>query len=326
MAGKRGRDEEESESGRAGDEDEDAYGSGEEEDGDVDSGEESESRDESEGEGEAEEERGDEEERTVEQLKQAMASMPLGELMKLRARGVNGVPLSKFLGGSAPTPTATATQAHARRVPPAPREREEQHEPKKRSKHAPVELPSTRRPSRTRQVVSMPSVVRRDPRFSVEASAADAGRFLERFEFLDEQVDGEIKHIRDTLQRESLGRQLKGAAGRKKRRLTEEEVAALQADLTRLEQYRAETRRARAVNSRVKQELQEGHRVTRKDKRRFALEQRFKELSAKPGKLGFFLEERRKRAASKERRRAAAASASGEAGPRRGSSAPPLGF
>lgn len=191
--------------------------------------------------------------------------------------------------------------------------------------------------------------VRRDPRFLPAAAAgpltsAANQSYLFRYKFLDANAERDISELREAIRAEREARE--GGSGqsrrsaRKRRRMSDEELAEAQADLTRLEKYMAETRRARAVQERVREELERGRRVTPRDRKRLALEQRFEELRARPKKLELFLKDKRERVAArakkeqwKERTGRASSSSVVDAGKRRpaaslgaSSAAPPLGF
>lgn len=62
---------------------------------------------------------------------------------------------------------------------------------------------STRRPvSRMRQVVDVPKVQRRDPRFDPLCGKLDETRFKKGYEFVDQLKDQELKMIQEQLRKE----------------------------------------------------------------------------------------------------------------------------
>ncbi|KAI1423038.1 hypothetical protein F5Y12DRAFT_759862 [Xylaria sp. FL1777] len=94
--------------------------------------------------------------------------------------------------------------------------------PQRSSKHAPTEMSSKRQVSRKRQVVSVPTVASRDPRFSSASGAVDEARARKAYAFLDEYRDSEMAQLKATIkktksaeEREELARTLKSMQSRK---------------------------------------------------------------------------------------------------------------
>ena len=254
------------------------------------------------------------EERTLQELKDTLAAMPLGEILGLRSTGVRGVPLHRAMGGAAPLDDDAA----------AAEEEAPGSTTKRRNKNAPRELPSARPVSRYREAVPLPKRTRRDPRFSRERMSD--WQFQDQYEFLEETAARDVAALRSTVKRETLGRTLSGARGRRKRRLSDEQLADARAQVTRLEQFMAEARRARALRERLRTQYA-GLKLNRKELARVALEHRFDELKSKPGKLDKFMEKRRRLVARKQGRRNASASGGGDVVEFTGeSSKVPLGF
>ncbi|KAI0532666.1 hypothetical protein GGR58DRAFT_159675 [Xylaria digitata] len=108
--------------------------------------------------------------------------------------------------------------------------------PQRSSKHAPTEMSSKRQVSRKREVVSVPTVASRDPRFSAASGAVDEARARKAYAFLDEYRDSEmaqlkaaIKKTKSSAEKEELARTLKSMQSRKEaqaRRESERELIA----------------------------------------------------------------------------------------------------
>ncbi|KAI0396129.1 hypothetical protein F5Y17DRAFT_137446 [Xylariaceae sp. FL0594] len=97
--------------------------------------------------------------------------------------------------------------------------------PKRSSKHAPTEMSSKRMVSRKRDVIAVPTVASRDPRFSSASTTnnpTDEARLRKAYSFLDEYRDSEIsalkaaiKKCKDAREKEELARQLKSMESKK---------------------------------------------------------------------------------------------------------------
>ncbi|KAI0196564.1 hypothetical protein EV127DRAFT_507757 [Xylaria flabelliformis] len=94
--------------------------------------------------------------------------------------------------------------------------------PQRSSKHAPTEMSSKRMVSRKREVISIPKVLPRDPRFSAASGAIDETRSRKAYAFLDEYRDSEMadlkaamKKTKSATEREELARTLKSMQSRK---------------------------------------------------------------------------------------------------------------
>ncbi|KAI0119903.1 hypothetical protein GGR51DRAFT_495535 [Nemania sp. FL0031] len=108
--------------------------------------------------------------------------------------------------------------------------------PQRSSKHAPTEMSSKRQVSRKREVISVPKVAARDPRFSSASGAVDEARARKAYAFLDEYRDAEMAQLRTAMkktksadEREALARTLKSMQSRKEaaaRRDAEQELVA----------------------------------------------------------------------------------------------------
>lgn len=103
----------------------------------------------------------------------------------------------------------------------------------KRSRHAPAELPSTRGVSRHRQVVAVPTAVRRDPRYEETAGTLKGDLFKKSYAFLDARRAEELQ----ALQRDA------------KRTKDPEQARALQGEITRRKQAAAEAQRLEALKA-----------------------------------------------------------------------------
>ncbi|KAI0550744.1 hypothetical protein F4679DRAFT_191137 [Xylaria curta] len=94
--------------------------------------------------------------------------------------------------------------------------------PHRSSKHAPTEMSSKRMVSRKREVISVPKVPSRDPRFSAASGAIDETRARKAYAFLDEYRDSEMaelkaamKKTKSATEKEELARTLKSMQSRK---------------------------------------------------------------------------------------------------------------
>lgn len=167
--------------------------------------------------------------------------------------------------------------------------------PHRANKNRPVEMSSKFAVGRHRQVVDVKNRKFRDPRFEPMSGHLNYEMFRKSYAFLDTYQDQEVELLRKSLRKE------KG----------QEKPDQIHALLGRLQQERAERKRADALRKtlgdRKKQEAEavaqgkQPYFLKTKDKRQLAKDQRFEELK-KDGKLKKFLEKKRKRNAAKDRR------------------------
>lgn len=103
------------------------------------------------------------------------------------------------------------------------------------SKHAPAELSSKKVVSRKRQVINVPKLQARDPRFSTLTGKLDTNRVEQNYSFLNDyraseitDLKQEIRTTKDASAKEELKRNLRSMEDREKaRKRVEEEKAIL---------------------------------------------------------------------------------------------------
>jgi len=184
---------------------------------------------------------------------------------------------------------------------------------RRKKRKAPAERPSNIQVSRNREVVAIPKFRYKglDPRFSHQE--VDINLHRKRYEFLEETRDQEIEQLRTDIRREQMAREIKGRRGRRLRRMTDEELEQRRKDLTRLEQHKADSRRAKMyqeklgeIKKRNKELVEKGvadkpRIISQKDKKRLKMDVRFEELE-KRHKLDRFMDKKRKEQETKVRR------------------------
>ncbi|KAI1754617.1 hypothetical protein F4782DRAFT_38394 [Xylaria castorea] len=94
--------------------------------------------------------------------------------------------------------------------------------PERSSKHAPTEMSSKRMVTRRREVISVPKVLPRDPRFSAASGAVDETRARQAYAFLDEYRDSEMAQLKAAMrktksaaEKEALAQALKSMQSRR---------------------------------------------------------------------------------------------------------------
>lgn len=176
---------------------------------------------------------------------------------------------------------------------------------KKARRKAPLEKSSKVQVSRNREVIAVPkhSTYSRDPRFSKQEMNLSLHR--NRYEFLEDVRDDEILELKNLIKKETLARTIKGRRGRRQRKLTDEELQEKRATLTKLEQHRAETERAKIFQEKLhelkvkdRELVQKGIKkpfiIGQKQKRELQMKIRFEELNKNQFKLNRFLTKKRK--------------------------------
>ena len=106
--------------------------------------------------------------------------------------------------------------------------------PARSSKHAPTEQTAKRAVTRRREVVDVPTVHARDPRFSALSGEVEPRRVERDYAFLNEyrqsemaELRAEIRRTKDKRERERLERQLTGMEDRERARKRDEERRAV---------------------------------------------------------------------------------------------------
>ncbi|RYP25911.1 hypothetical protein DL768_011675 [Monosporascus sp. mg162] len=109
-------------------------------------------------------------------------------------------------------------------------------------KHAPAEQTTKKPVSRRREVVSVPRVAARDPRFDPVAGPVDEDRFRRAYSFLDEYQDSEMSQLREAIRktrderaRAELKRALASMQDRRQAQRRRDEEKALLAEHRRRE-------------------------------------------------------------------------------------------
>ncbi|KAL7752687.1 rRNA biogenesis protein rrp36 [Sorochytrium milnesiophthora] len=169
-------------------------------------------------------------------------------------------------------------------------------QPKSRraDKNMPMEMSSKKAVSRKRQVVDVPTIARRDPRFDSLSGKFNADLFSKTYAFVEDHRNVELGELRAALAREK----------------NPEEAERLQKTLQRLQsQQRARTNEQRQQQVKrewKKKELQavkDGKKpffLKKAEEKRLYMISKFKDASS--GDLDKLLEKRRKRNAAKEKR------------------------
>jgi len=174
---------------------------------------------------------------------------------------------------------------------------------RKKSKHAPAEVSSKRQDfyrkesshtlKTTRGIADM-SKRTRDPRFEGLSSTGDNHVFQQRYKFLEDMVDEEIKDLKAKV----YATKLTGVKGNKKRRqlnVRVDDAAELEEKLVKLKQQRANYQRGQmerqakqTVKRNIRQEVEAGNftnmYMKRKDKRKLEMEAKMEVIKKKGGK------------------------------------------
>ncbi|KAG7007974.1 mannosyl-oligosaccharide glucosidase [Physcia stellaris] len=166
--------------------------------------------------------------------------------------------------------------------------------PARASKHAPTALSSKHAVSRRREVVDVPKVVARDPRFDPLTGPLDVNRVAQTYSFLSDyqsseisQLKTEIRNSKDPTTREKLQKALKRKESRQKAEALKEEKQRV------VREHRKEEK------ERVKQGKQPFY-LKRADQKKKVLEKRFESMGEK--KVNKVIEKRRKKLAGKEKK------------------------
>ena len=162
------------------------------------------------------------------------------------------------------------------------------------SKHAPAELSTKRAVTRKRQVVGVPNIQARDPRFSSLSGTLDTNRVQQNYAFLDDyraseitELKQQIRTTKDASTREVLKRSLKSMEDRERARKRVDEEKSI------LREHK------KAESDKIKQGKKPFF-LKKGEVKKQALVRRFENMGEK--KVEKAMERRRKKKAGKERR------------------------
>lgn len=265
---------------------------------------------------------------TQRELRKAILDLPLGQLAQFAQKGINGQPLHRALGFSQDKEFKQWLLKHQDDIADSSEEEEEEaqvpaeessseeeedrpskspakkkEEETKRNRSAPSERSSKFPVSRNRQVVVVPRNESRDPRFTQQA--INHSLIRHRYEFLEPMRDAEIVTLRKTIRKQDELAAEASAAKRRKRvkKMSEDELAERRATLTKLEQHRGDTKRARDYQSKLHELKQTTKMVSSTTKKKLKLQVRYDDLAQNEHRFKRFLDKKRKEGEFKERRK-----------------------
>ncbi|KAJ3087658.1 hypothetical protein HK102_010559 [Quaeritorhiza haematococci] len=144
----------------------------------------------------------DDDEATLAQLQRQLAQVPFEQLMKIKAEV--GMKEFKTLrqkpGAAAETEQSKATKSRTKETKEGPTERKKP--PKRENKNMPMEVTSKRPVSRMREVVEVPKLKARDPRFDPLCGQLNEGLFKSSYGFVFNYEENEIKMLREKIGKE----------------------------------------------------------------------------------------------------------------------------
>ncbi|KAG0237269.1 rRNA biogenesis protein rrp36 [Actinomortierella wolfii] len=166
---------------------------------------------------------------------------------------------------------------------------------KRENKNRPMEITSKKPVSRFRQVVEVPTVKRRDPRFDSLSGKLNVDLFERSYGFLKEYQQDEMRKLRELIKKEK-NQELKEKMQRELSRMVDRQ--ATEAAQKRQKEIKRE-------HKRKEQELiAKGKKpffLKRADQKKLALIEKFESLKDSPKALSKAMERRRKRNAAKEK-------------------------
>ncbi|KAK9474765.1 uncharacterized protein V1510DRAFT_349507, partial [Dipodascopsis tothii] len=165
---------------------------------------------------------------------------------------------------------------------------------KRRSKHAPQELSSKVKVGRHREIIEVPKIQRRDPRFEGLSGKFDESKFQKHYAFLDEyrqteigELQKQVKKEKDERQQEKLQRQLQSLQTK--------------LDLSKKKQFERDV--LREHKQKEKELVAQGKQpyfLKKSDKRNLILAKKFETM--KKSDVDRAIKKRRKRNVAKERK------------------------
>ncbi|KAH9261169.1 hypothetical protein BASA81_000873 [Batrachochytrium salamandrivorans] len=274
-------------------------------------------------------------ESTQRALRKAILELPLGQLAAFAQKGINGQPLHRALGFSQDKEFKQWLLKHKDEIVDSEEEDEEaisdesadQDEAEddsnpsdsgeseeetanpyqsdkpmaKRNRSQPSERSSKIRVSRTRQVVFVPRSESRDPRFTQQA--VNHSLIRNRYEFLEPMRDTEIVSLRGQIRKQEALIEDPKKRKRNLKRMSEEELADAKADLTRLEQYRGDIKRAKDYQTKLHTAKQTSKVVSATTKKKLKLRVRYEDLAQNEHRFKRFVDKKRKEGEYKDRKR-----------------------
>ncbi|KAI1180794.1 hypothetical protein F4777DRAFT_173045 [Nemania sp. FL0916] len=183
--------------------------------------------------------------------------------------------------------------------------------PQRSSKHAPTEMTSKRQVSRFREVVSIPKVLPRDPRFSAASGPVDEARARKAYAFLDDYRDDEMAQLQEEIKKIKSKSKSKGKSKNKAPTEAEAERIEELARTLKSMQSRKESRARRdkeeelvAQHRRAEKELvAQGKKpfyLKKSEQKKQLLRDRFAGMKTK--QVDRAIERRRKKLTARERR------------------------
>ncbi|KAF9475995.1 DUF947-domain-containing protein [Pholiota conissans] len=182
---------------------------------------------------------------------------------------------------------------------------------KRSSKHAPVEVTSKRPVTRKRQVVEVPKIVARDPRFMPTTGEFSADKFQQSYGFLAESHKRELATLRETLKQ---ARKLLSSSPRELQEERQHEVYRLEQAIKRTESLvnkdRLDKVQREALSKVKKEELAkrtqgkgEWH-LKRGEKQKVLVQARYEALAQEGGQRAVkkAIEKKQKKESQKEKR------------------------
>ncbi|KAK9323367.1 hypothetical protein V1517DRAFT_320563 [Lipomyces orientalis] len=171
----------------------------------------------------------------------------------------------------------------------------EQSVTKKRvSKHAPQEVSAKKPVSRFRDVVEVPKIVRRDPRFESISGKFHEAQFRKNYAFLDEYREAELRDIAERLKKTKDTNQVQ---------VLQREYQSLDSKLNASKRKDFERQVLKEHDKKEKELVKQGKKpfyLKRADKRQLILTKKFSEM--KKSEVDRAIKRRRKKNISKERK------------------------
>lgn len=225
------------------------------------------------------------EEDTRTEIRKELATMSFEEIQKLKEKLGAKVFNEAYHGRPLRKQTQRKKHVHSKRNQPY----------KKQSKHAPREQSSKARVPSIRDVVPVPKVVRRDPRFDGVSGTFDEKAFQKNFKFIGDMKTSEKAQIREQLRKETDPGEKKKLKLLLQRMLNQEKAE-------RLKEKREKELEGEKQNNIAR--LKEGKKPVYKTKsvrRKEELAEKFMELK-KTGGLDKYIQKKRKKLASKAKK------------------------
>ena len=229
----------------------------------------------------------DEEEDTRTEIRKELASMSFEEIQKLKDQ--LGAKVFNEAYHGKPLRNRPKMKAHLK-------SRNGRNQPyTKKSKHAPREESSKARVPSVRDVVAVPKVIRRDPRFDGVSGTYDEKAWKKNYKFVGEIKTSETAHLKEQLQKES------DPAEKKKLKLLIQRVQNQEKAEKLKEKKEAEAQMEREENvARLKQGKKPIYK-TKSFKKKEELAEKFMELK-ESGRLDKYMQKKRKKMAGKSKK------------------------